>query len=603
MFKKPLAHLKTSAPLRGSDRRKLRQRIIAEFNVASENGDLLVPEGLQSQKFSTHLDEPGVLYLSPDGDPLWFTLGKGSDALIPTVYTLWKEPNLLPFLATPAAVVPRLVGGADLMIPGVVQHSSDFQQEQLVAISQYSRGEAIGYPIAVGRAAISSGMLKQADELSMKGKAVHTLHTWKDSLWDMGPSKKMEVPKPRSGASNESAVEAGEDQNEAESPTNLTEGVLDGEPLGEELEESSPTHEEGGSNVDQPSAPLLGPEDVSFCLKNALLQALSTELSSQPPSLFPMSASVFWANYVLPARPAQALGPNGLVDASAIDIKHSTHKSVKTFLKACAKEGLLKLKETKGDVVVTGVSPKHPAVAAHKPHRTIHSVEVQREKADERERKQKEAEEKKNREIQITELLKPFGSTIAWFVAAEKDTEELYAAADVREIFNSYVSTKQLINANEQQYINITEDEALARAVSIKGQTLPEFMKRDDAMSKIQQNMQNWYEVRTEGGPPVWKKGEVKRVGITQRMRLGRKAVTLITGFELFGLDAEELAEELRRVCSSSTSVAPLPGKPSGMEVMVQGKQMKAVMNHLISKGVPKNWIRGADMLDAKKKK
>lgn len=42
-------------------------------------------------------------------------------------------------------------------------------------------------------------------------------------------------------------------------------------------------------------------------------------------------------------------------DISSIDVKHSTHKSVKVFLKACAKEGLIKLKETKGDVVITGI--------------------------------------------------------------------------------------------------------------------------------------------------------------------------------------------------------------------------------------------------------
>lgn len=48
------------APLRGSDRRKLRQRVISEFGVSNEVGDILVPEGIQSQKFSTHLNEPGV---------------------------------------------------------------------------------------------------------------------------------------------------------------------------------------------------------------------------------------------------------------------------------------------------------------------------------------------------------------------------------------------------------------------------------------------------------------------------------------------------------------------------------------------------------------
>ena len=41
-------------------------------------------------------------------------------------------------------------------------------------------------------------------------------------------------------------------------------------------------------------------------------------------------------------------------ESFAIDIKHSTHKSVKAFLKASAKEGLIKLKDVKGDVVVTG---------------------------------------------------------------------------------------------------------------------------------------------------------------------------------------------------------------------------------------------------------
>ena len=76
MFKKPLGNLKTSgqhsslgslyvltrfaAPLRSSDRRKLRQRVVQDFGVQPDDGDLLVPEGLQSQKFATHVNELGV---------------------------------------------------------------------------------------------------------------------------------------------------------------------------------------------------------------------------------------------------------------------------------------------------------------------------------------------------------------------------------------------------------------------------------------------------------------------------------------------------------------------------------------------------------------
>lgn len=62
MFKKPLSNLKTSAPLRSSDRRKMKQRIVAAFELTQEEGDSLVPEGILSVKFSTYNDESGVRY-------------------------------------------------------------------------------------------------------------------------------------------------------------------------------------------------------------------------------------------------------------------------------------------------------------------------------------------------------------------------------------------------------------------------------------------------------------------------------------------------------------------------------------------------------------
>jgi translation initiation factor 2D len=60
MFKKPLSNLKTSAPLRSSDRRKLKQRVVSAYGISPEDGDVLVPDGILSVKFSTHVEEPGV---------------------------------------------------------------------------------------------------------------------------------------------------------------------------------------------------------------------------------------------------------------------------------------------------------------------------------------------------------------------------------------------------------------------------------------------------------------------------------------------------------------------------------------------------------------
>ena len=49
--------------------------------------------------------------------------------------------------------------------------------------------------------------------------------------------------------------------------------------------------------------------------------------------------------------------------------------------------------------------------------------------------------------------------------------------------------------------------------------------------------------------------------------------------------------------------VTPIVGKASGMEVMVQGKQIKTVADLLVEKGVPKKWIESADTTMKEKKK
>ncbi|GBE78753.1 eukaryotic translation initiation factor SUI1 family protein [Sparassis latifolia] len=608
MFKKPLADLKTSAPLRSSDRRKLKQRVLQSFDhLAPEDGDPLVPEGLLSQKFSTHLNEPGVAYISPEGDPLWFTIGKGSDDLVPTVYTLWKQPALLPILSTPSAVIPKLVGGADLMIPGVVQYSSSLTPDQLVSITQFHR-DKIGFPIAVGRMAMSSDALKQALEKDSKGKAVYVLQTWKDFLWDMGVSKKMDVPEARVIEVGEpplgldgSYSDSGEDEAQDE-PSVGERKVVTRQLVADDHSSTEPSASlpEGDEPPAVETFSSLTAEEVSNCLREALLQALSTTLSAAPSSVFPISASAFWSSYVLPARAAHVLGST----TDAIDVKHSTYKSVKVFLKASAKEGLVKLKDAKGgDVVVAAVFPNHPAVAGHHLHRTAKDVETMVQNAEDRERRKKDAEEKRRAEIHVTEFWKPFGSTVAWFVAAQKDTSELYTLPDVKRIFDTYISSKNLVNAQEQQYVNVSEDAALHSAIVRKNEDTIEFMKRDEVFGRIKDSMQSWYEIRVGGADIIRKKGQLKPISVVMKVRQGRKACTLVTGFEPFSLVADDLANELRRICASSTSVSPVAGKISDMEVMVQGKQVKIVTDLLIAKGVPKKWIDSADLSAGKRKK
>ncbi|THH08838.1 hypothetical protein EW145_g2443 [Phellinidium pouzarii] len=567
MFRKPLNDLKTSAPLRNSDRRKLKQRVLQDFGLSeaqSELGDLIVPEGLQSVKFTTHSGEPGVAYLSSDGEPLWFSLGKGSGDLIPTVYTLWKYPRLLPFLSTPSAVIPVLTGGADLMIAGVVEHNSGLAPGQVVAVTCYTQ-DALGPPLVVGRMAVADSQLVREDGTA-KGKAVHILHTIKDKLWEMGGQRDPPEPVPH------------EDNGYAT----------------ERKEEASFTPAENATPLQSKIEELIVDEQVSSILRTALLQAILTSLAVLPPASFPLPSTVFYTSHILPARPAHT------PSSTPIDIKHSAHKNLTAFLRAAEKEGLVRLKEARGkaggDAQVLGVVIDHPDVNAHRVYRTVGEADAKRERREER----AAAEASRTREIVVTELWKPHQQSIRFFEETEKGSSSLYTLQEIKTILNEYITAKSLVNTHQAQFINM--DDLLSGMLATKGSDVPDFMKRDELTRSLLDKMQPWHRIEADGKDPLVKKGKLAPISVIVKLRQGRKACTLITNFEPFLLAADALADELRRTCASSTAVVPLPGKNAGFEVMVQGKQIKAVADMLQAKGVPKKWIESEDMTEKKKK-
>ncbi|KAG5643116.1 hypothetical protein DXG03_001542 [Asterophora parasitica] len=604
MFKKPLSGIKTSAPLRSSDRRKLKQRVVTTFDVSSEDADLLVPDGIQSVKFSTHLEEPGVAYLAPDGDPLWFTLGKGSDDLIPTVYTLWKRRNILPVLSTPAAVVPILVGGADLMIPG---------ERELVSILQYNHSRenpTLSPPLAVGRMALPSDRMAEGGQ--EKGKAVLVLHTWKDHLWELGTKGDQPEPLPFAPEPTESApISALEAPPEEANPgvdqptTHALANLAINPP-----EESAP-HSAG---------PSYSPQEISSLLHMTLLQAISSTI---PSSAFPIPATLFYTNYLLPSRPAfPALlvphsGPtprdaSPCPSSAEITIKSSTHKSLTAFLKAEEKASLLTVKapqkhSQQTDILITSVNAKHPSLLGHHRYATLKDVEATAAKKAMREGKAREAQAGSG-EVKVTELWKPHQATVGLFDRMGGDPTNIYTLADVKTFLNSYISANSLVNAQEQAYINL--DEALFNCVSSKAKPgkskgmesiesgPAEFMKREELTKAILERMQSWYEV-SSGKEVVRKKGEIKPIQVVMKVRQGRKVSTMISGFEPFlVVNAEDMVEDLRKACAGATSVSPIAGKPanSGLEVLVQGKQSAAVVEYLTGKGVPKKWVEVTDL-------
>lgn len=187
----------------------------------------------------------------------------------------------------------------------------------------------------------------------------------------------------------------------------------------------------------------------------------------------------------------------------------------------------------------------------------------------------------------------------------------------------------ELVNRVEQQYLNVSSDAIFSAALygppnakagaGRAAVPVPEFAKREDALSALCGRMQPWYRIATSSDEPFTKKGTLRPITVASKARQGRKVCTFITGFEQYHLSGDALAEALRVRCASSTSgtycpfgfklssfsdmvlctVSPIAG---GLhEVMVQGKQTPAVLELLGSLGVPEKWIEVTNIGGKKK--
>ncbi|XP_048962835.1 eukaryotic translation initiation factor 2D isoform X7 [Canis lupus dingo] len=128
MFAKAF-RVKSNTAIKGSDRRRLRADVAAAFpGLGTDQVSVLVPgkEELNTVKLYAHRGDAVTVYVS-GGNPILFELEKN---LYPTVYTLWSYPDLLPTFTTWPLVLKKLVGGADLMLPGLVVPPAGLPQVQ-----------------------------------------------------------------------------------------------------------------------------------------------------------------------------------------------------------------------------------------------------------------------------------------------------------------------------------------------------------------------------------------------------------------------------------------------------------------------------------------
>ncbi|XP_010611409.1 eukaryotic translation initiation factor 2D isoform X2 [Fukomys damarensis] len=596
MFSKAF-RVKSNTAIKGSDRRKLRADVTAAFaTLGTDQVSELIPgkEELNIVKLYTHKGDAVTAYTSA-GNPILFELEKN---LYPTVYTLWSYPDLLPTFTTWPLVLEKLVGGADLMLPGLVVPPAGLprvQKGELCAIALVGNRA----PVAIGVAAMSTAEMLAA---GLKGRGFSVLHTYQDHLWQSGDKSSppsIAPPLPDATDVSEEKVQGdmrglalrGEEGNgeacRAHGESSLPEAPEDGsgsrgdpsqdlaegkslpEPAkrsGMELQEAARALQQGGFR----SVPA---EQMDGLLRQCFLHALKCRVRKAD---LPLLTSTLLGSHMFSCCP----------EGQQLDIKKSSYKKLSKFLQHMQQEEIVQVKElSRGVESVVAVDWKHPSITSFViPEPSPASQTVQ-----------EGGREQPYRAPDVKALYcVPASMTLLFRESGHRKGSAL-EASEVRATVIDYVKKNDLVDADNKNLVKL--DPVLCDCILEKNEQHTVLkLPWDNLLSRCLEKLQPAYQVTFPGQEPLVKKGKICPIDISLAQRTYNKKVTVVRNLEAYGLDPSSVASALQQRCHASTTVTPVPGAKDGLQVQIQGNQIHHLGRLLLEEfGLPRKHIQGLE--------
>ena len=389
---------------------------------------------------------------------------------------------------------------------------------------------------------------------------------------------------------------------------------------GVSLEEgaSNDTHQTNGhtKNAEEEDAPeseikQLTQKEIDDAFRNAFLYGVTKCKSSNPNTsnfglVFPLSQSFVMSNLIQPYLPA--FTPE---QSQQLQMKKTSWKNIKKFIKSLDKEQIIKSKENSGhETVILDIDFDDRAILDFKPYR-LPKKEVAPGSSQSRDEKGADGDDSVGQKLQVVSYFKPTTKLQLLFSAT---TKQLFTPPEVRELITTYLESEHLVSETNKRLVKL--DPTLANAVfdgsgSLDKEVLAKgSVPRDALIDRVLHAMASSYAIVRNAADPNTvkaKSGAPPKIHIALETRSGNKTVTKVSGLEAYFVNPKLLADELRKVCAGSTSVEPLAGaakkheKPVE-EVMVQGPQKDAVIKALEKRGVDKRWIETVDKTKVKKR-
>ncbi|MBZ3880683.1 Eukaryotic translation initiation factor 2D [Sciurus carolinensis] len=511
---------------------------------------MLIPgkEELNIVKLYAHKGDAVTVYMT-GGNPILFELEKN---LYPTVYTLWSYPDLLPTFTTWPLVLEKLVGGADLMLPGLVVPPAGLPQVQkgdLCAIALVGNRA----PVAIGVAAMSTDEMLTS---GLKGKGFSVLHTYQDHLWRSGDKS--------SPPSIAPLVLDPADLNEEKVDPTL-QGDLRGLTLEGKEEENGEVHQacEEKSLSEAPEDTSTGvlsqdstdskplQEQMDELLQQCFLHALKCRVKKTD---LPLLTSTFLGNHMFSCCP----------EGRQLDIKKSSYKKLSKFLQHMQQEQIIQVKElSKGVESVVAVDWKHPRITSFiipEPSPTSQTV-------------QEGSREQPYHPPDIKPLYCVPASMTLLFQESGHKKGSMLEGSEVRTVIIDYAKKNELVDAHNKNLVKL--DPILCDCILEKNEQHTVMkLPWDSLLTRCMEKLQPAYQVTFPGQEPIVKKGKICPIDITLAQRASNKKVTVVRNLEPYGLDPYSVAAILQQRCQASTTVTPASGAKDSLQVQIQGNQV-----------------------------
>lgn len=582
MFKKSF-RVKTHTALKGSDRKKIRADILKNFKCLDEESlnEVLPNKGdVTIMKICTNSGENALIYFFQK-NPMFFELNR---TLFPTVYLLWKHPQIMLSFTTWPPVFEKLAGGASLMLPGLVIkgeiHPWTFKHvEKGASCTINLRGNLA--PVAVGQMLMSG---RDMYDSNMKGKGINIIHYFGDELWAAGDkSKPPHIPQEVDSSDSEedtNCTSKESSQSETEEMNNLTitdtaeeSATCDLEQKDKEEErEEEDCHKEDEDSEDEQ---LNAQKEMDELLLNCFLCALKTRLKEKD---LPITTVNFYRNHMKAfCLPGQTL-----------EIKKSSYKKFSKFLQMMqAKEFIRVTEKSKGVDVIDWFDKTHP---------DLKDLVV----PDLEESEGRNSSGNKQKPFSIVEMRIVKDLVLPVF----KDFGYVKGSAirvnEIRNVVIEYVKKNQL-QKEEANKGQVQLDPVLAGIVLRPGENNKFFMEWKDLISRVTGKMEVAHQMKLGDQPPVLKKGQLKNVCLEVQKRMNNKKATIVYNLESFGIVPEDFAHEVSVGVACSTSVSQADNKMLGKQVMIQGNQINFVGKLLLDKyGLPKRFVKGLELAPKK---